>query len=184
MEIHFLSLSPHSPTVSFVFLFFFFFLKCHLGLSIRQISASSYTVNNIKRQQCWESLLVICSVLVLCLTSTACSLSQTALFVLCQSLCGLIFSCFRRAYKKVRGTSCTKRLIIWRILPVTSPGEENGLPKCALINNLSTQNPWVDTDAKTNWNLLTPSPHLWIPSDSWDCFCSVRCWGGGFLGIL
>lgn len=80
---------------------------------------------------------------------------------------------------KAKSNKPHQETIIWRCLPTTSLGEESRLPKCALINNLAAHKPQVDTDAKTNWNLLAPSLPLWIPSDSWDCFCSVRCWGGG-----
>lgn len=61
-----------------------------------------------------------------------------------------IISCFMGAFKKVSGSSEHRETIIWRCLPVTSPGEGSRIPKCALINNLSTHKPSVDADAKTN----------------------------------
>lgn len=119
-------------------------------------------------------------VLVLCLTSTICSPSRADLLVPCQSPGQLILGSFWGG-----GSTCTEgerskphhETITRRRLPATPLGAEIGLPKYALINNLATHKHQVGMDAKTNWNLLAPSPHLWIPSDSWDCFCSVRCWG-------
>lgn len=132
----------------------------------------------MKWQRHRESWLVICCVLGLCLTSTACSLTQPCLCRV-NHCAGKYLAALGAHVKKVRGTRCTERLLFGGDCQVLLLGEENGLPKCALINNLTTHKPRIDSDAKTNSNLLAPSLHLWIPSDSWDCFCSVWCWGGG-----
>lgn len=50
----------------------------------------------------------------------------------------------------MRGTNFTERLVLRDPCQLLLLGEENGLPKCALINNLYTHEPQVDMDAKTN----------------------------------